>query len=257
MAYVVIPDSELTNTEAQLQGLEAELSELGFRFPGVRSYLPRLTNVRRSIATIRTKRPRIPTSVAKKAMTKANAEIVQSRITHVVKPVSLSSFKVFRDITGSETTYTTLKKGGELPWDEKFEVKGILATLAEPFYFYHSATALTSFNYANELFQGYFEFFIADSLKIEGHMTDVYAADPVTTMFRSLASAADHFDLILGFQDPAVRSKGYYALPDGPTLEKSAQFWVTITWDSTIDASNPFHLKMSLLGNRVRPIVRG
>ena len=243
MAFILIPTEEL-------EGLETEVSSLEARFPGIRRFLaPRIARMR--------KRVKIPTSQAKKMMEKVNAELIQSRLTHVVKPAGLSSHKFYSDISGSETIYTNMKKSGELPWDEKFEIKGLFITIATPGYFYHSASVVTAFDYINELVQGYYEFYKGDNLILEGHLSDLFAAGkPVVALFRSLASAADHFDLFLGFQDPVVAEKGYFPLPDGPTLEKSVQFRVQVTWDSTIDSNNPFYLKMVMIGNRVRPIVR-
>ena len=181
-------------------------------------------------------------------------ELIDDYLVQIILPATgpYSSFDYFEQLGVAAELYTNLKQQSQIPWNESFKINGLAVWVYPPIIVGTSTTDV--FTYFNNAMKGKWELNVGNKDYNEGYLASIVQEVVDIEIFRSQGTAADAYDHVIALNPPITKAKGYYTLPDGPTIDKSTNFVVKVTWSAAIGASNPVYVGMILYGKRIRPI---
>lgn len=173
---------------------------------------------------------------------------------HRHKPTTETTYKYFETLTSGETnkTYTNIITAGKLPWSGDFKINA-LALIIDPLIVF-STTGTDRAAMINTIINGNWAFNVGDTKIDERPLYSLFSQLRCCSIYRSQATAADQFDSIVGMTAPGLNKYGYLVLPEGPVIESTDKFDITVNWEAAPGGSNVMYLGFFLLGKRITPI---
>ena len=240
-SYIIVPDNEL-------EGLVGELNAFAVRRPDVgQAIMPVLKRVESLKRFVRVPKEEVVSILTAK-------ELIDDYIVHIIIPATgtLTTFDFFEDIANAATLYTNLRQQSQIPWNESFKINGFAVWLYPPIIV--GTTTLDVFTFFNNVVNAEWQLTVGNKEYNEGYLASIVQEIVDIEIFRSQATAADAYDHVIALNPPITQAKGYFPMPDGPTIDKSTSFKVKVTWQAAIGATNTVYVGIILYGKRIRPI---